>query len=291
MKDQYLLDGKKVVRNLAYGDKVQESEADTNTFLSHLSDVIPYDTGWLPPGLRSYTQINNYSQAVLVAPPGVNRVYWGARERDRNVKQYMLAQPWRVIIVDMLDGDLHGVRMFYSPVPINSPEQEMYHQNLPNINCLGYRDNGVGWVCLYKTDSWKGKSLGEKLFNVLERCSGAEAYNDANMREIDGPSMYRAMGMPNYTWNPKEWEKKTAQEGVLWTFDPGVWVPVLVYSRDRQASHKKAGVPLTLEMAMNGSYAAFYNDPRTQKITAKLREKQDLTEDTWDAVRAAFARS
>lgn len=291
MKDEYHLGPKNAVRQVEYGNQKQESTTDTSKFLTNLSQTIPYDTGWLPPGLRSYTQVNNYSQAVVVAPPGINRVYWGVRERDRDVKQYMLAQPWRVIIVDMIDGDLHGVRMFYSPTPINSPEQELYHQNLPNINCLGYQGNGVGWVCLYKTESWATLTLGEKLFKALERCSGSEAYNDKNMQGIDGPSMYKKKKMPDYTWKPSEWEEKTAKEGVMWTFDSSLWLPVLVQSRTDQSKHRVKGTPLTLEMAMNGHYAAFYGDMRDQKSTAKLREKQDITEESWSAVRAAFARS
>lgn len=267
-------------------------EASSTSLLDQMHKSAPFDSDWLPPGLRSFTRAGEHSQAVLVAPPAVNRVMWGEVERDRNVKQYLLAQPWRVIITDMLGEQHWGTRMFYSPTPINSPEQVLYHQNLPNINCLGYRGNGVGWVCLYANNDWKGSpSLGEKLYTILERCSGAEAYNNQNMEGIDGPSMYKKYKMPKYTWDPVAWEEKTTKEGVMWTFDESLWIPVLVKSKEDQRQHLKKGIPLTLEMAMNGNYASTYGAPKDQKPATKLRNKEDIAEHMWTWLRGSFARA
>lgn len=294
MEEIYKISNESVAREITIGKQksTNSTETSSSSFLEQMHQAAPFDSGWMPPGLRSFTRAGEHSQAVMVAPPGVNRIMWGKVEGDKNVKHYLLAQPWRVMITDMLGEEHWGTRMFYSPSPINSPHQVLYHQNLPNINCQGYKGNGVGWVCLYPSGDWQpGASLGEKLYKILERCSGAEAYNTANMEGIDGPAIYKHYKMPRWTWDPDEWERKTAAEGVMWTFDDSLWIPVLVESEEQQREHVKDGVPLTLEMAMNGNYAATYGATEETKPATEFRNKQDIKEHMWTWLRGSFARA
>jgi len=269
--DKYLVGPDEVERQIEVAGRVVSETKPTSAVVKQLSRRVPFDTGWLPPGLRSYTQSGNHAQMVIVTPPGVNRINWGRHEGDRDCKQYLLAQPWRIIIADTIDGNLFGARMFYSPGPVNSIDTQLYHQNVPNLNCRGYRGNGVGWVCLYHNEQWSDWSLAQKVERIIERCSGSEAYNDANMDSTDGPRFYQDNGAPKYVWDPKEWEKKTENKGVEWTFDSSLWIPVLVKDENTQDQHYDGGQPLTLEMAMNGQYNAYYGDKYHPKAGLEYR--------------------
>jgi hypothetical protein len=134
--------------------------------------------------------------------------------------------------------------------------------NLPNINCKGYRGNGVGWICLYHNQDWSMMPFNERLARALERCSGIEVYNDANMSETDGPRFYASKGKPSYITNPREWEEKSQREGFEWTIDENLWIPITVKSRDEQGQHYDGedAIPLTLGDAIVGKYNAYYND-------------------------------
>lgn len=275
--DKYLVGPDEIERQLKVAGKINTDSKPTSAVVEQLTRQIPFNTGWLPPGLRSYTQSGNHAQLVIITPPGVNRINWGRHEGDRDCKQYLLAQPWRIIIADTIEGNLFGTRMFYSPGPVNSPEQQLYHQNVPNINCRGYRGNGVGWVCLYHNESWESWSLAQKMDRIIERCSGSEAYNDANMDSTDGPRFYRDNRAPNYVCDPVAWEKKTEKEGVEWTFDSSLWIPVLVVDENQQDQHHEGGQPLTLEMAMNGKYNAYYGDTYHPKLGIEFRKGNVLS--------------
>jgi len=61
-------------------------------------------------------------------------------------------------------------------------------------------------------------------------------------------------------WDPEEWQLKSQNDGIDWTFHPDYWIPVLVSGIDDQAEHNESGIPLTFEMAIFGNYAAYYDD-------------------------------
>lgn len=272
------------------------TDKDIVTFYSALSNYAQIDTGLLPidgTGLLAYRQAAEYSQIVIQHAPGVYRIMWGANEGDRQAKHYFLAQPYRIVVGDLLNGSLLGARMFYSPVPITSPSNELYHVNLPNINCRGYRGNGVGWVCLYHNEDWSNIPLSEKVARLMERCSGAEAYNDANMSETDGPRFYASNGKPSYLSNPALWEEKTTNEGYAWTLDQDVWLPILVKDRDNQGQHDPNGTPLTLGMALTGDYQAYYTDNlKTKPINALTRSDRSYSSDSvFQIIKLAYAKA
>jgi hypothetical protein len=272
------------------------TDKDITTFFSSFSKYAHVDTGLLPlngTGLLAYRQAANHSQIVIQHEPGIYRIMWGEHEGDKGAKHYFLAQPYRIVIGDIVDGSLLGARMFYSPVPITSPSNELYHVNLPNINCRGYRGNGVGWVCLYHNEDWSNIPIGEKVTRLMERCSGAEAYNDANMSETDGPRFYATKGKPTYLSLPDLWENKTNEEGFAWTLDPDLWLPILVTDRDNQGQHDDKGIPLTLGMALTGDYQAYYYDKLTTKpVNAIAREdKQYNPSEVFALVKKSYIES
>lgn len=245
------------------------TDKDIVSFYQNFSEVASFDTGLLPldgTGVLAIRTAGFQTQIVTQHAPGLYHVNWGAHEGDSQAKAYYVAQPYRIVIGDFENGQLLGARMFYSPVPITSPNNLLYHVNLPNINCKGYRGNGVGWICLYHKDDWSTLPFNEKVTRFIERCSGVETYNDANMSETDGPRFYDSNGKPHYFTNPSHWQEKSANEGYLWTLDSNLLIPVLVQDMDHQDKHYENGQPLTLAMAMLGNYQAYYTDTKIPKM-------------------------
>ena len=239
------------------------TDKDIVSFYTNFSSAAYFDTGLLPvdgSGLLSIRTAGNHTQIAYQHKPGMYYVNWGTYEGDKNAIKYYVAQPYRIVIADLLNGNIYGARTFYSPVPITHPDLPLYHVNLPNINCKGYRGNGVGWICLYHTEDISSYPFNEKLSKILDRCSGTEAYNDNNMSETDGPRFYRENGKPDYLCNPHQWQSYSNDNGYEWTLDPDLWIPVLVEGHDSQSAHCASGQPLTFVNALLGNYQAYYSD-------------------------------
>lgn len=256
------------------------TEKDIVSFYSAFSQYSAWDTGLLPvdgSGILSIRTAGTYTQFAYQHKPGLYHINWAASEGG-TASSYYVAQPYRIIICDMKDGNLLGARMFYSPYPITHPSQHLYHVNLPNINCKGYRKNGVGWICLYQNEDWSNLPLNERIVRFIERCSGVETYNDANMSETDGTRFYRDRGMPIYTWDPIQWQEKSNNEGYEWTLDESLWIPVRVKSMDSQEEQYDSGINLTFADALVGDYRAYYYDDQTTKpINAIIRPDKELS--------------
>ena len=255
--------------NLIFRSKVNSfnldhvTDKDIASFYASFSEYSYFDTGLLPldgTGLLGIRKAGNHTQVIYQYKPGMYYINWGASERDPDAKKYYLAQPYRIVIIDFLDNNLLGARTFYSVEPANHGGIQLYHVNLPNINCKGYRGNGVGWICLYHNEDWSALSFNDRLNRALERCSGVEVYNDANMSETDGPRFYAENEMPGYTSVPERWERKSESEGYEWTLDASEWLPILVKDKDNQEKHYQDGSPLTLVDAITGNYSAYYGD-------------------------------
>lgn len=278
----------------------QITDKDIISFYQNFSNTAAFDTGLLPldgTGVLAIRAAGNHMQVTVQHKPGLYYVNWGAHEGDSSAKTYNLAQPYRIIIGDFVDGQLLGARMFYSPYPITHSDMPLYHVNLPNINCKGYRGNGVGWICLYLKEDWSDLPLNEKISRFIERCSGVETYNDANMSETDGPRFYRDHYENDsdlaYLWDPQLWQAKSVREGFDWTLDPNIWIPVKVASIDSQGSHNSNGIELTLSGALLGNYQAYYTDNNIPKFyNVVSREDLNLTnEHVAKFVKKSFAAS
>lgn len=245
---------------------------DTGHILSAISKRAVFHTGLLPPGVRMISQAGERTQVVIERPPGINLVWWGRSEGDVNAKLYELAQPFQIILADFRKETLLGARLFYSPRPLMDPDQQLYHANVPNLNCRGYQGTGVGWQCLYLRGEDKYESLHEAVVSIIERSSGAEAYNDNNMSGTDGPRFYKSMNKPRMTWDPAYWEQKSHDDGVEWTLDDDLWIPIEVAGIDDQQCHVTGGEPLTLAMAVEGGYAPYYREPKDPKLYTTTRQ-------------------
>lgn len=257
------------VDDVAFESKVSSfgidhvTRKDLLSFYLNFSGQAYFDSGLLPvdgTGMLSIRTAGNHTQVGYQYAPGKFHINWGAYERDPNAANIYVAQPYRIVIADIVDGNLYGARTFYSPIPVQHPDTPLYHVNLPNINCRGYRGNGVGWICLYHTEDISSFPFNEKLIKILERCSGVEAYNDQNMSETDGPRFYKDYYKPDYVYDPQLWEKYTEENGVDWVLNPDLWIPVLVKDMDNQDKHYNNGVPLTYVQAILGNYKAYYTD-------------------------------
>jgi len=273
-------------------------DKDIISFYGELSKYGIVDTGILPlsgTGILAIRSAGNHCQITFQHAPQINYINWGTYEGDPNAKTYLVAQPYRIWIGDMIDGNLYGARMFYSPYPITSATQQLYHLNLPNTNCKGYRGNGVGWQCLYHKDDWSNLPFNEKVVRFAERCSGVEAFNDNNMSETDGPRFYRDYHNEDadyeYLWNPLLWQKKTEEDGIDWVLSEDTWIPVLVSGLDDQAAHNPSGQPLTLGMAMVGNYRAYYSDNYIPKPINALTRSDLADKVTSETVASWIMRS
>lgn len=259
------------------------TDKDMTSFYTSFSNYSYIDTGLMPvdgSGLLALRSAGNHTQIVYQHKPGMYYINWGQYEGDRNATKYYVAQPYRIVIADLMDGNIYGARTFYSPIPVTHPDTPLYHVNLPNINCKGYRGNGVGWICLYHNEDISKYPFGEKLAKVLDRCSGTEAYNDQNMSETDGPRFYSGHNKPIYLYDPNEWQKHSEQNGYEWTLDFDLWIPVLVKDRDHQEKHYPNGNPLTLADAITGNYQAYYTDTTIPKpVNQILRSDYTLPAD------------
>jgi hypothetical protein len=258
-----------VSRETKVGTVTTSEDKSLTSFYEKMSGGALFDTGILPlegTGVLAIRQAGNHTQFVFQHKPDVYRVIWGRSERDPSAKNYYVAQPYRIVIGDHMDGELLGARHFYSPVPITMPGQPLYHCNVPNLNCKGYRGTSVGWICLYRRNNYGGLDLGQKINQTIVRASGDEAYNDANMSSTDGARFYQNAGKPKYTWDPTAWEAKTKKDGVDWVLDQDLWIPIKVTDMDHQDAHDPNGVPFTLEMAMLGEYHAYYTDAKELKM-------------------------
>lgn len=267
-KSSIRLEAPKAFQTISVGNVEKEEDRNLISFFYELSKNSFTDTGILPldgTGVLSYRHALNATQIVFQHKPGLYHISWGASESTRNKPVYVLAQPWRVWIADLIDGELLGIRHFYSPIQVQSPDQQLYHVNLPNLNCKGYGGTSVGWICLYHNHSWGDIPIGNKIQKLIELAGGFESYNDANMSGTDGPRFYHQNGKPQYTYDPKTWEAKSEAEGFEWTLDLDLWIPILVTGVDDQDQHNPEGVPLTLDMAMKGNYKAYYSDPHQPK--------------------------
>lgn len=276
MNNRLIIEGPNVTREVDIGNGiVNKDERDTLSFAEQLAKRAPIQTGILPPGVMSIRQAGDYLQLVMQTPPKIQYIHWTEYQGDGKEKLYTLAQPYRVIVGEFINGDLLGARMFYSPTPVVSLEQPLYHQNVPNINCKGYKQTAVGWVCLYHDDAMKDLTIAQKAARIMERCSGVEIYNDGNMSETDGPRFYAEKKKPDFTSDPAKWEEKTEKEGIEWTLDPDLWIPITVAGPDSQLAHHPGGVPLTLGMVMHGNGPGYYGDMYLPKlINAIVRDDQ-----------------
>ena len=120
------------------------TDKDLSSFYVSFSQSAYFDTGLLPvdgSGLLSIRTAGNHTQIAYQHKPGMYYINWGSYEGDRDAIKYYVAQPYRIVIADLLNGNIYGARTFYSPIPITHPFTPLYDVNLPNINCKGYRGN------------------------------------------------------------------------------------------------------------------------------------------------------
>lgn len=277
----------KVTWQLTQMKKLQPFEAPLSKVLAEYAGAGFIDTGLLPvgphSGLLALRGGFGHLQMVYQVEPGLHPVMWGRSERDPNAKVYSLAQPWRIWIADFFNGNISGIRHFYTLEPISEATTPLYHVNLPNTNCKGYNGTGVGWMCLYHTDNTTEYNIAQLLAYAYTRASGSEAYNDNNMSETDGPRFYAQKKKPTYFTDPTAWQKKSLAEGFKWTLDPKLLVPVMVINRDDQARGDHGDHHLTLDDAMNGSYYSSYPHKRidTQPIKPIAAMQRGIFEKTY----------
>lgn len=260
------------------------TDKDISSFYANFSALAYFDTGLLPvdgTGMLSIRSAGPHTQIAYQHAPGMYYINWGSYEGDPSAAKIYVAQPYRIVIADIYNNNLLGARTFYSPYPITHPDAQLYHVNLPNINCRGYRGNSVGWICLYHNEDISSYPFNEKVAKIIDRCSGTESYNDQNMSETDGPRFYQMHDKPQHLWDPQAWQDYSEQNGFAWTLDPDLWIPITVQDMDNQGKHVDDGEPLTFLMAIIGNYQCYYTDPIIPKpVNALTRSDINLPSGT-----------
>jgi hypothetical protein len=245
------------------GPVENEEKVTILDFFEGMSDLAYFDTGLLPcsgTGMLMMRKAMNRMQIVFQYEPNIYAIAWTAYQGGQPTV-YHLAQPYRIVVIDFIDGNLHGGKQFYSPTAIAKLEQPLYHTNVPNTNCRGYGgNNAVGWTCIYRNKDISKWTMRSKIDYVLKRISGEETYNDGNMGSTDGTRFYKSHNKPKFLWDPVEWQKKSLNEGFKWTQNQDLWLPILVEGPDLQHKHVDGGKPLTLQWAVYGHYSCYYDD-------------------------------
>lgn len=246
-------------------------------FLQNLSPFMPFDSGLIPcsgDGVIAIRKGFGFEQFVYQRKAGVYKVKWGTYERDASATVHELAHPFRVIIADFQDGNLLGVRHFYSPYPIVSLNDPLYCVNLPNTNTTGYNGTSVGWTCLYRTGDTTKYTPAQRILYAIEREGGlSEPYNDANMSSTDGPRFYQKKGRPSYMYDKLAWEKKTKAEGFDWICSEDELIPMLVKEKTNASTYDPSGTPYTLARAIYEPYSAYYHDKTYTKPINKIHQE------------------
>lgn len=264
-------DGKVTRTSFSASKKIQQVY-DAKS-MSKLPDAIisahqAIETGILPNTLLSYRCAMGSEQYVIAMPPGKYQIQIGKYEGDPKAEVFYVAMPWRVMIGDFCNGKFVGGRLFYAvDSPYEGEHIPLYHANVPNLNCYGYGDTSLGWICLYHTKDTSKFTMAQKATYVGMRVGSGEAFNTGNMPGTDGFKMYRENRPKSNLHIPQEWEKRSDKEGFEWILDSDLLMPIMVTSELEQKKHDfgPKAVPLTLGMAMRGRYKAYYSDPLPDK--------------------------
>lgn len=249
-------------RSTSVGSHTLLTTMPLDEFVGTVAQHHKYESGLLPPGVVSIRRQGPRSQYVLQTPPGLYNLIWGEFEGQSTASVYRVAMPYRVIFAEFNGAAFVGARMFYAMKRIDSYDDVLYHLNLPNVNCRGYNETSVGWVCLYQRDTSDCVTDAQRIAYVAMRCSGDEAYNDSNMEETDGTRFYEQFRPEyQYLYSPQLWEARSERYGWEWTLEnPDQWIPVRVTSRDEQDHHDDDGELLTVGAVLFGKSSYYYSD-------------------------------
>lgn len=165
-----------------------------------------FDTGVLP---VSGTGLLRYQKGVTQDNITIEQVAIQIEPRRYNANfnyagianSALVSHPYLVLVSDWFNGRFKGCRGYYSPTPIKSDSSPLYHINLPNMNCLGYRDTTVGWICFYPDQETGLEYIDTTTVEGKITYTAARWYDEpfvSTMTETDGPKMYtlyrKAMG-------------------------------------------------------------------------------------------------
>jgi len=267
----------------------EKREAPTDRFLNSLAKRGNSDSGILPPGLLSIRTGGDFTQLAVQIPPDIHTVCWGDSEGGGH-KIYQLAMPWCVIVGVFRQDQILGARIFYSPRQVTHLRDPLYHANVPNLNCMGYNNNvAVGWLCLYLNGN-NFSTLSDKARLLVDRAMGGEPFNNGNMYHTDGTRVYYSVfkdKKKTFLWDPEKWQEKSDDQGVEWTLDPDLWIPVLVKGLDDQTKHDPKGIPLTLGMALYGKGKFYYRDDYPKPYDGAARDRDATPEENkaqWESL-------
>ena len=89
------------------------TDKDVTSFYTNFSSSSYFDTGLLPvdgTGLLSIRKAGNHTQIAYQHAPGKYYINWGSYEGDHEARKYYVAQPYRIVVADLLNGNIYGAR-------------------------------------------------------------------------------------------------------------------------------------------------------------------------------------
>ncbi len=99
-----------------------------------------FSTPVLPQGTVHYAVRSRSSVYTVAIPPARRKITF--REREGRAMEFALPFPWTIFIVAFTEKALDQVRVHFSPAPIRSTEDDLFHAPLPNrypdgLVCMG----------------------------------------------------------------------------------------------------------------------------------------------------------
>lgn len=141
-----------------------------HSLLRYLARLMPPSLPLLPAGTRWLCQKKDLLLLVVEEPPQCRslQVSEGKKGEQEEYHSYRLAFPYIVYLLTFYRGDFEEMKIFYRPSPLTSPEDTLYHTNLPNVRGKPGH-HGSQRVCLrYSPEMLEGMPLGQAVPALIE---------------------------------------------------------------------------------------------------------------------------
>ena len=182
--------------------------APLNAVLRYVCRVMPPPLPVLPPGARWLCRRKDLLFLVVEHPPQCRtlRVSAGKKGED-DYQAYRLAFPYIVYALTFYRDDFEEMKMFFRSRPLASPEDSLYHPNLPNVR--GEPGHyGSQRVCLrYRPEMLEGVPLAESVPALID-FFWSTGFN----QDIAGSAFERAQKLDPRFAGFSAWEAATRED-------------------------------------------------------------------------------
>jgi hypothetical protein len=180
-----------------------------NSLLRYLARLMPPPVPLLPAGTRWFCQKKDLLLLVVEEPPQCRslQVSEGKKGEREEYHSYRLAFPYIIYLLTFYRGDFEEMKIFYRPSPLTSPEDPLYHTNLPNVRGKPGH-HGSQRVCLrYQPEMLEGVPLSQAVPALIE-FFWSSGFN----RDIEQSAFLWATGRDPRVASFEAWEEATLRD-------------------------------------------------------------------------------